>query len=446
MYRVLESRVPVMVRKFDARQPDFETGFAAFLAEDRGTGHDVASIVRKILDDVEASGGQAVADYTAKFDELQVNPTTLQSDNVDLHALAADCPADLREAIDFAHDRIAAYHTAQRPADHRFTDTAGVELGWRWTALASVGVYVPGGRASYPSSVLMNTVPAKIAGVSRIVMVAPAPGGELAPAVAYAALKAGVDEFYPIGGAQAVAALAFGAGRLKPVDKIVGPGNAFVAEAKRQVFGRVGIDTIAGPSEILVIADHTANPDWVAADLLSQAEHDPSSQSILIAVDKAVGKAVEISVENQLKELATGERARLSWEAHGAIIDAPDLETAAAIANQIAPEHLELAIADPDALLPLIQHAGAVFLGHLTPEALGDYVTGSNHVLPTSRAARFGSGLGLYDFLKRMSIQRVSPEGFAALAPAALRLAEAERLPAHARSVSIRTNRSGADG
>jgi histidinol dehydrogenase len=435
-----------VLRKFNSEASSFKGEFAAFLAEDRGTGHDVAGVVRKILEDVETHGGKAVADYTAKYDELQLDPTTLESDNVNLHALAADCPKDLREAIDFAHDRIAAYHTAQRPADHAFTDNAGVELGWRWTALESVGVYVPGGRASYPSSVLMNTVPAKIAGVERIVMVAPAPGGELAPAVAYAALRAGVHEYYPIGGAQAVGALAFGAGRLKPVDKIVGPGNAFVAEAKRQVFGRVGIDTIAGPSEILIIADHTANPDWVAADLLSQAEHDPSSQSILITVDQAVGKAVEISVENQLKELATGERARVSWERHGAIITVSDLETAAAIANRIAPEHLELAIADPDALLPLVRHAGAVFLGHLTPEALGDYVTGSNHVLPTSRAARFGSGLGLYDFLKRMSVQRVSAEGFAALAPAAMRLAEAEGLPAHARSISIRTNRSGGDG
>lgn len=435
-----------MSRRFDSAAPGFKEALATFLGEDRGTGHDVASIVRKILEDVENHGGKAVADYTAKYDELQIDPTTLESDNVNLHALAGECPADLRKAIDFAHDRIAAYHAAQRPADHSFTDSAGIELGWRWTALESVGVYVPGGRASYPSSVLMNTVPAKIAGVDRIVMVAPAPVGELAPAVAYAALKAGIDEFYPIGGAQAIGALAFGAGRLKPVDKIVGPGNAFVAEAKRQVFGYVGIDTIAGPSEILIIADHTANPEWIAADLLSQAEHDPSSQSILITVDQAVGEAVEISVENQLKELATGERARVSWERHGAIITVPDLDTAAAIANQIAAEHLELAIADPDALLPKIRHAGAVFLGHLTPEALGDYVTGSNHVLPTSRAARFGSGLGLYDFLKRMSVQRVSPEGFAALAPAAIRLAEAERLPAHARSVSIRTNRGEGNG
>ncbi len=274
-----------MARHFDATRPQFDEVLTRFLAEDRGGGEDVFGVVKAILDDVKARGGAAVADQTAKFDGLQIDLSTLESDNVNLHELAAQCPADLRAAIDFAHDRIAVYHGAQRPADHRFTDEAGVELGWRWTALDSVGVYVPGGRASYPSSVLMNIVPARIAGVERIVMVAPAPNGELSPAVAYAALKAGVDEFYPIGGAQAVAALAFGAGALAPVDKIVGPGNAFVAEAKRQVFGRVGIDTIAGPSEILVIADSTANPEWVAADLLSQAEHDPSSQSILITVD-----------------------------------------------------------------------------------------------------------------------------------------------------------------
>ena len=448
MKRGLQTRnTAQMARTFNASAPDFESRFSRFLKEERAAGHDVAGIVAKILDEVEMRGGEAVARHTAQFDELQIDPTTLQSDNVDLPALAAECPADLKEAIDFAHDRIAAYHAAQRPADYSFTDDAGVELGWRWTALESVGVYVPGGRASYPSSVLMNTVPAKIAGVDRIVMVAPAPKGELAPAVAYAALKAGVDEFYPIGGAQAVGALAYGAGRLEPVDKIVGPGNAFVAEAKRQVFGRVGIDTIAGPSEILVIADETANPDWIAADLLSQAEHDPSSQSILIAVSEAVGRAVDNAVDTQLKTLATGERAARSWSSHGAIIFAKDLDQAAAIANRIAAEHVELAVADPDAMLPKIRHAGAVFLGHLTPEALGDYVTGSNHVLPTSRAARFSSGLGLYDFLKRMSVQRATPAGFAALAPAALRLAEAERLPAHARSVSIRTNAQvGDDG
>lgn len=432
-----------MGRYFKHTDKDFDRLIAAFLKEERGTGDDVANVVRKIIDDVRLKGGEAVAEHTMKFDALALSPATLQSDNVNLHLLATKCSQDLRDAIDFAHDRIARYHEAQRPEDHKFEDEAGVELGWRWTALESVGVYVPGGRASYPSSVLMNVVPAQIAGVDRIVMVAPAPNGELSPAVAYAAVKAGVEEYYPIGGAQAVAALAYGAGQLEPVDKIVGPGNAYVAEAKRQVFGKVGIDTIAGPSEILVIADETANPDWVAADLLSQAEHDPSSQSILITVHEAVGKAVEEAVESQLKTLATGARARESWERHGAIIQLGSLSDAADLANKIAPEHLELSIDEPGALLPKIRHAGAVFLGHHTPEALGDYVTGSNHVLPTSRAARFSSGLGLYDFVKRMSIQRVGPAGLAALAPAALRLATAEGLPAHARSISIRSNQGG---
>lgn len=429
-----------MARYFDASNAGFQNQFEAFLAEPRGAVDDVADTVREIIAAVRAKGGSAVADYTAKYDRLTLDPTLLQSDNVDLHRLAHACSAELKAAIDFAAARIAAYHEKQRPADHSFIDDAGVELGWRWTPLDSVGVYVPGGLASYPSSVLMNVVPAKIAGVERVVMTAPAPNGQLAPAVAYAALKAGVDEYYPVGGAQAVAALAYGAGRLKPVDKIVGPGNAYVAEAKRQVFGKVGIDTIAGPSEILVIADATANPDWIAADLLSQSEHDLSSQSILITVDEVVAKSVETAVDTQLKTLSTEARARQAWNTHGAIILVRDLDQAAEIANQIAAEHLEIAIADPDALLPKIKHAGAVFLGHHTPEALGDYVTGSNHVLPTSRAARFSSGLGLYDFLKRMSVQRAGREGFAALAPTALTLAEAEGLPAHARSVSIRMN------
>ena len=431
-----------MARTFDARKASFESDFEAFLAEPRGAVEDVATTVTDVIADVRANSGEAVARYTAKFDELVLDPTTLQSDNVDLHRLAHACPQDLKEAVDFAAERIAAYHKQQHPADHEFTDDAGVQLGWRWTALDSVGVYVPGGLASYPSSVLMNAVPAKIAGVERVVMVAPAPKGQLAPAVAYAALKAGVDEYYPIGGAQAVAALAYGAGRLKPVDKIVGPGNAYVAEAKRQVFGKVGIDTIAGPSEILVIADETANPAWIAADLLSQSEHDTSSQSILITTNADVAKSVDEAVESQLNSLSTEARARQAWDTHGAFIVAGSLDQAADIANQIAAEHLELAIDDPEGLLPQIKHAGAVFLGHHTPEALGDYVTGSNHVLPTSRAARFSSGLGLYDFLKRMSVQKAGPKGFAALAPAALRLAEAEGLPAHARSVSIRTNES----
>ena len=428
-----------MARRFDAAAAGFGGKFAAFLAEPRSTEGNLAQTVSEIVDAVRLQGGEAVAHYTGKFDRLTLNPTLLTSDNVDLHRLASACSEDLRAAIDFAHDRIAAYAQKQQPEDKSWTDASGVELGWRWTAIDSVGVYVPGGRASYPSSVLMNTVPAKVAGVTRIVMVAPAPGGELSPAVAYAAIKAGVDEYYPIGGAQAVAALAYGAGRLKPVDKIVGPGNAYVAEAKRQVFGKVGIDTIAGPSEILVIADHTANPEWVAADLLSQAEHDPSSQSILIALNEAIAEAVSEAVERQISELETGDRAQISWDTHGAIILASSREEAAQISNRIAPEHVELCVENEDALVPLIKHAGAVFLGHHTPEALGDYVTGSNHVLPTSGAARFSSGLGVYDFMKRMSVQRAGTAGLAALGPSAVRLGQAEGLPAHVRSITIRS-------
>ncbi|MEM9670038.1 MAG: histidinol dehydrogenase [Pseudomonadota bacterium] len=411
------------------------------MAEPRGGGEaDLTGSVRNIIDEVRRRGGDAVADFTATYDRIVVDPEYLSSDDVDLEQLAGTCPDDLKAAIDFAHGRISAYHEKQRPADHTYTDDQGVTLGWRWGPVDSVGVYVPGGRASYPSSVLMNTVPAKLAGVGRVVMTAPAPDGQLAPAVAYAALKAGVDEYYPIGGAQAVAALAYGAGRLRPVDKIVGPGNAWVAEAKRQVFGVVGIDTIAGPSEICVIADEANDPAWIAADLLSQSEHDPSSQSILITFGDDFASAVEKAVHLQLKTMATEEVASVSWANHGAIVVADSLEEAVRVSNIIAPEHLELAIENPEAALPLVRHAGAVFLGRWLPEVLGDYVTGSNHVLPTSRAARFSSGLGLYDFLKRTSIQGAGPEGFAALAPAAVRLGEAEGLPGHVRSLTIRSN------
>ncbi len=429
----------LMARRFDARLPGFVVSFAAFLAEARGEpGDDLAATVRAILQDVRKRGGAAVAAYTAKFDRLTLDPVTLTSDNVDLYALAGACSAETKAAIDFAHDRIAAYHTAQRPADHRFTDAVGVELGWRYTPLEAVGLYVPGGRASYPSSVLMNAVPARIAGVSRIVMMAPAPGGELSPAVAYAALKAGISEYFPIGGAQAIGALAYGTTSLAPVDKIVGPGNAYVAEAKRQVFGHVGIDTIAGPSEVLIIADAGARADWIAADLLAQAEHDPTSQSILITTDEALADATAAAVLAQLEVLETAPVARAAWSAHGAIILVRDLEQAVDIANQIAAEHLELHVKDPETLLARVRHAGAVFLGPYSPEALGDYVTGSNHVLPTSRAARFASGLSVFDFLKRISIQHVTRAGYDALAGAAEALAKAEGLPAHGRSVSIR--------
>lgn len=418
--------------------PEFDRKFASFLAEPRGEEQDVVGIVSEIIQSVRQQGGAAVADYTRRFDRVDLDPASLSNPQLDLAALADTCPDTVKAAIDFAHDRIAAYHEAQTPPDHKFEDGHGMTLGWRWTALSSVGVYVPGGRANYPSSVLMNMVPAKVAGVKRIVMVAPTPDGVLSPAVAYAAIRAGVQEFYPIGGAQAVAALAYGAGDLKPVDKIVGPGNAFVAEAKRQVFGKVGIDTIAGPSEVCIIADGSVPADWIAADLLSQAEHDPAAQSILITLDAHYGKAVEAALEDQLTRLPTGETARRSWSNHGAIILADSLGAACAISDQIAPEHLELAIENAESVVSNIHHAGAVFVGAWAPEALGDYVTGSNHVLPTSGAARFSSGLGLYDFMKRMSVQSATEAGFHHLAEAAMALAEAEHLPAHQHSVSIR--------
>ena len=429
--------------RLDTTSATFDTEFASFLATPRGDTGDVSAPVRAILDDVRRRGPAALVELTERFDGLALETETLETDLIDLDALAADCPAKLRAAVDFAHDRIATYHAAQRPDDHRFIDHEGVELGWRWTPIGAVGVYVPGGRASYPSSVLMNVVPARIAGVERIAMVAPAPGGVLNPAVAYAARKAGVTEFWPVGGAQAVAALAFGCGPIRPVDKIVGPGNAYVAEAKRQVFGTVGIDTIAGPSEILVIADGENDPAWIAADLLSQSEHDPASQSILVTPDAGFAARAVEAVESQLAGLDTEAVAREAWEKNGAVIITESLEQACALSDLVAPEHLELAVADPDALLSHIRHAGAIFMGRMTPEALGDYVTGSNHVLPTSRAARFASGLGLLDFMKRTSLQRAGAEGFAALSQAALTLAEAEGLPAHALSVAIRSNRGG---
>jgi histidinol dehydrogenase len=346
----------------------------------------------------------------------------------------------VREAIAFAARRIEAYHARQRPADARFTDEAGVELGWRWTPLDSVGIYVPGGRAAYPSTVLMNAVPARAAGVGRIAMVTPP--GRLQPAVLAAAQAAGVSEIWRVGGAQAVAALAYGAGPIRPVDKIVGPGNAWVTAAKRRVYGQVGIDALAGPSEIVVVADAGNDPAWIAADLLSQAEHDPASQSILITDDAAFADRVAAEVEAQLKTLATGETAGRSWADHGAVILAP-LDQTPALVDRLAPEHIELAVADPEALSARIRHAGAIFLGRHAPEAIGDYVAGSNHVLPTSRAARFSSGLSLYDFLKRTSIVRADAAAFAILGPHTVALAEAEGLPAHARSAALRLPQDG---
>lgn len=426
------------IRRFDASAPDFVEVFGKFLALRRAQGtEDVHAKTAAIVRDVRERGGEAVASYTSRFESVTLNVETLAADGIDLFEAAERCKPTVREALNFAADRIETYHAQQKPQDHSFTDPAGLELGWRWTPVDAVGLYVPGGRASYPSSVLMNAVPARAAGVKRIVMTSPVPGGQMNPAVAYAAIRAGVTEFYPIGGAQAVAALAYGAGRLKPVDKIVGPGNAYVAAAKRIVFGDVGIDTIAGPSEITVVGDNQNSPEWIAADLLSQAEHDPLAQSILVTDDADWASRVEAAVERQMVMLATAETVAQAWKDYGAIVLAP-LSRAAEIVNQIAPEHVELAVADPDSIAKDIRHSGAIFLGRWAPEALGDYVTGSNHVLPTSGAARFASGLSVIDFMKRTSIQRISEAGFRHLAQAAETLANAEGLPAHGLSVSIR--------
>lgn len=423
-------------RRFNAEAPGFAEEFAKFLSLRRAQGsEDVFAAAAAIVRDVRTRGAAAVAEYTQRFDKIAVDPDTLTASGIDLVEAAKRCSTEVREALDFAAARIETYHKQQRPTDHSFTDKEGLELGWRWTPIDAVGLYVPGGRASYPSSVLMNAIPAKAAGVSRLVMTAPVPGGEFSAAVAYAALRAGVSEFHPIGGAQAVAALAYGAGKLKPVDKIVGPGNAYVAAAKRIVFGDVGIDTIAGPSEITVVADNKNKAEWIAADLLSQAEHDPMAQSILITDDEGFADRVFEAAGTMLDKLSAS--AIESWREHAAIVIAP-LNMAAAIVNQIAPEHVEIATADPDAIAKDVRHSGAIFLGRWAPEALGDYVTGSNHVLPTSGAARFASGLSVLDFMKRTSIQRVSEQGFRALAGAAETLAESEGLPAHRLSVSIR--------
>jgi len=427
-----------MARLFDASAPDFEARFTAFLDERRGSPADVDAAVAEIIEAVRTGGIEAVLDYVRRFDRSDLTAETIRVTDDEIEAGAAACPAEVREAIAFAARRIAAYHARQRPADQRWTDEAGAELGWRWTPLEAVGVYVPGGRAAYPSTVLMNAVPAKVAGVDRIAMVTPP--GRLQPAVLAAAKEAGVTEIWRVGGAQACAALAFGAGPIRPVDKIVGPGNAYVTAAKRRLYGVVGIDALAGPSEIVVVADAANDPAWIAADLLSQAEHDPAAQSILITDDPAFAAKVSAEVEAQIATLSTGEDAAASWRDHGAVILCP-LEAAPALVDRLAPEHVEFAIDEPERLADRVRHAGAVFLGRLTPEAIGDYVAGSNHVLPTSRAARFSSGLSIYDFLKRTSFVKCDAASFAELGPHTVALAEAEGLPAHARSAAIRLNR-----
>jgi histidinol dehydrogenase len=426
------------MRRFDQAEPGFDIAFTAFLDERRGSPADVDAAVAEIIEGVRSGGLPAVLDYACRFDRAELSEATLRVSPEEIEVGVRACAPEVREAIAFAARRIRAYHERQRPADVRFTDEVGVELGWRWTPLESVGVYVPGGRAAYPSTVLMNAVPAQVAGVDRIAMTTPP--GKIEPAVLAAAHEAGVTEIWKLGGAHAVAALAFGAGPIRPVDKIVGPGNAFVTAAKRRLYGVVGIDALAGPSEIVVVADADNDPDWIAADLLSQAEHDPAAQSILITDTAAFAAAVEAAVERQLERLATADVARQSWADHGAVVIAP-LDEAPGLVDRIAPEHVEFATAEPDRLADRVRHAGAIFLGRYTPEALGDYVVGSNHVLPTSRAARFSSGLSIYDFLKRTSVARCDARAFAQLGPHTVALATAEGLPAHARSAAARLPR-----
>lgn len=432
-----------MPLRLDASAPGFEKEFSAFLGRNRDTDENVDRVVAGIVADVRARGDAAVVDYTARFDWAGITAANMRISDAERDAAAAQVPAAQREALIFAAGRIEAFHRALMPKDVDFTDSTGTRLGARYRPVDAAGVYVPGGTAAYPSSVLMNIVPAKVAGVGRIVMVVPTPGGTLNPLVMLAAAIAGADEIWRIGGAQAVAALAYGTESIRPVDKITGPGNAYVAAAKRRVFGQVGIDLIAGPSEILVVADRHSDPAWIAADLLSQAEHDPSSQSVLIADDAAFADAVLRAVEAELKTLARAEIAAASWRDNGAVILVPDFSAAPPIVDAIAAEHVELAMemAEAEALSQKIRHAGAIFLGRHTPEAIGDYVAGTNHVLPTSRAARFSGGLGVSDFLKRTSLVACTPQSLAALGPSAVALAEAEGLGAHGRSVSLRLGR-----
>ncbi|OWU70571.1 histidinol dehydrogenase [Marinibacterium profundimaris] len=427
--------MPVFLNSAD---PEFEASFATLLAAKREDSADVDDIVAGIIARVRAEGDAALVALTEKFDRLTLTPDTLAFTAQEVDAQIEKVGAEDRAALDQAAARIRAYHDRQMPEDASWTDPAGATLGWRWSPVSAAGLYVPGGLASYPSSVLMNAIPAKVAGVERLAITVPTPGGEVNPLVLLAARLAGVDEIYRIGGAQAIAALAYGTETIPPVDKITGPGNAFVAAAKRRVFGKVGIDMIAGPSEILVIADGDNDPDWIALDLLSQAEHDESAQSLLITTDAAFGQAVAAAVDKRLETLERRTIAGISWRDFGAVITVPDLATAAKLSNRIAPEHLELCVADPEALAPHCIHAGAIFLGQWTPEAIGDYVGGPNHVLPTARSARFSSGLSVMDFLKRTTLARMTPEALRAIGPSAERLAQSESLEAHGLSVRAR--------
>ncbi len=427
--------------RLDTRAADFAGCFRQLLEAKREASEDVEQAVRAIIADVIARGDAALAELTKKFDRLDLDRVGMRVSAAEVAAAASACDRAALDALNLARERVEAYHVRQRPGDERFVDPLGVELGHRWTAIEAVGLYVPGGTAAYPSSVLMNAVPAKVAGVPRLVMTVPAPDGRLNPLVLAAAKLAGVDEIYRIGGAQAVAALAYGTATIAPVAKIVGPGNAYVAAAKRLVFGKVGIDMIAGPSEVLIVADRDANPQWIAADLLAQAEHDGAAQAILITDAPPLADAVEKAVAGQLAVLPRAEVAGASWRDFGAVLLVRDLDEAVPLIDAIAPEHLEIETRDPEALAARIRNAGAIFLGHHTPEAIGDYVAGSNHVLPTARSARFSSGLGVLDFMKRTSILKLGPDGLAALGPAAIALGRAEGLEAHARSVAMRLNR-----
>lgn len=429
-----------MAMRLDRRAADFDTRFAALLAAKREAAEDVDATAKAIIDDVRARGDEALIDYTRRFDRLDLTPATIRVSQSEIDRAESSVDEAARQALYFARDRIEAFHRRQLPTDDWSKDAAGVELGWRWTAVASAGLYVPGGTAAYPSSVLMNAIPARVAGVERLAMTVPAPDGKLNPLVITAAVIAGVDEIYRVGGAQAIAALAYGTRVIAPVTKIVGPGNAYVAAAKRRVFGTVGIDMIAGPSEVVVVAGRANDPAWIAADLLAQAEHDVSAQSILITDSEAFANAVEAAIETMLQDLPRRDIAAASWRDHGAIILVSKLTEAPRIVDRIAPEHLELAVDAPEAMLGEIRNAGAVFLGRHTPEAIGDYVGGPNHVLPTARSARFASGLSVTDFMKRTTLLRCDAAALQALGPAAVTLAKAEGLEAHARSVAIRGN------
>ncbi|BBE33253.1 histidinol dehydrogenase [Sphingosinicella microcystinivorans] len=424
--------MPLELSSADA---DFAARFATFVEAGRETATDVSAAVSGIIADVRQRGDAALFELTRRFDRTDV--TTLRFTEAEISAAKDQIEPDLRAALELAAERVRAFHVGQLPADHDAVDAAGVRAGWRWSAIDDVGIYVPGGLASYPSTVLMNAIPAKVAGVRRLVMTTPTPGGEVNPLVLYAASLAGVDEIYRVGGAQAIAALTFGTDTIRRVDKITGPGNAYVAEAKRQLFGRVGIDMVAGPSEILVVADSAANPDWLAADLLSQAEHDRVAQAILITDNADLAARTAKAVNAALDEL-DADVARESWARFGAIITVGSLDEAPALIDALAPEHLALSIADPQAMFARVRHAGSVFMGYRTPEAIGDYLGGPNHTLPTGRRARFSSGLSVADFMKRTTFLDCSAEAFAAIGPAAARLAKAEGLPAHALSVTRR--------